>query len=112
MNQSLRHRGPDDEGYYQDTQASFAMRRLSIIDVAGGRVNVKFSANAAHRVPGLGCMGGLWVDFTRIRGRVPCRHKGLTRHAMVNRHYVKVKTLARENRYNRRGWTDRLRSRL
>lgn len=34
----LRHRGPDDEGYYVDPQkrCGLAFRRLSIIDVAGG----------------------------------------------------------------------------
>ena len=37
MNDSIRHRGPDDEGYYQDTQASLAMRRLSIIDLHSGQ---------------------------------------------------------------------------
>ena len=33
MNASLRHRGPNDEGYYQDDQFGPAMRRLSIIDL-------------------------------------------------------------------------------
>ena len=37
MNQTLYHRGPDDEGYYQDAQASLAMRRLSIIDLHTGK---------------------------------------------------------------------------
>lgn len=37
MNDSIRHRGPDDEGYYQDAQASLAMRRLSIIDLRTGQ---------------------------------------------------------------------------
>ena len=37
MNHSIRHRGPDDDGYYQDQQASLAMRRLSIIDLHTGQ---------------------------------------------------------------------------
>jgi asparagine synthase (glutamine-hydrolysing) len=37
MNASLRHRGPDDEGYYEDDQVSLAMRRLSIIDLHTGQ---------------------------------------------------------------------------
>jgi asparagine synthase (glutamine-hydrolysing) len=36
MNASLRHRGPDDEGYRVDGRLGLAMRRLSIIDLAGG----------------------------------------------------------------------------
>jgi asparagine synthase (glutamine-hydrolysing) len=37
MNQSLFHRGPDDEGYYMDAHACLAMRRLSIIDLVTGQ---------------------------------------------------------------------------
>ena len=37
MNDSIRHRGPDDDGYHQDAQASLAMRRLSIIDLNTGQ---------------------------------------------------------------------------
>ena len=36
MTDTIRHRGPDDCGYYQDAWASLGHRRLSIIDVAGG----------------------------------------------------------------------------
>ena len=36
MTESIRHRGPDDAGFYRDPQASLGFRRLSIIDVAGG----------------------------------------------------------------------------
>jgi asparagine synthase (glutamine-hydrolysing) len=36
MNSSLRHRGPDGEGYYEDDQVSLAMRLLSIIDLHTG----------------------------------------------------------------------------
>lgn len=37
MNQTLVHRGPDDEGYYQDGLISLAMRRLAIVDLDSGR---------------------------------------------------------------------------
>lgn len=36
MNRALTHRGPDDYGQYQHGSCGIAMRRLSIIDVAGG----------------------------------------------------------------------------
>lgn len=36
MNERIRHRGPDDDGFYRDAHALLGMRRLAIIDVAGG----------------------------------------------------------------------------
>ncbi len=36
MNQIMIHRGPDDEGYYINKTIGLGMRRLSIIDIAGG----------------------------------------------------------------------------
>jgi asparagine synthase (glutamine-hydrolysing) len=33
----IRHRGPDEEGYHVDRECAIGMRRLSIIDLAGGR---------------------------------------------------------------------------
>jgi len=33
----IRHRGPDDEGIHVDPGVGLGMRRLSIIDLAGGR---------------------------------------------------------------------------
>src|ERR1035441_4398168 len=32
----IRHRGPDDDGFYTDGAVGIGMRRLSIVDVAGG----------------------------------------------------------------------------
>lgn len=37
MARALHHRGPDDEGYWSDGDVHLGMRRLSIIDLAGGR---------------------------------------------------------------------------
>jgi asparagine synthase (glutamine-hydrolysing) len=37
MNDTLRHRGPNDEGRYTDVDLGLAMRRLSIIDIGGGK---------------------------------------------------------------------------
>lgn len=36
LNNSIVHRGPDDEGFFVDGSVGLAMRRLSIIDLAGG----------------------------------------------------------------------------
>lgn len=36
MTQSIRHRGPDDEGFYAGDGVTLGMRRLSIIDIVGG----------------------------------------------------------------------------
>jgi len=36
MTISLRHRGPDDDGLYEDKVASLGFRRLSIIDLEHG----------------------------------------------------------------------------
>ena len=36
MTDAITHRGPDDDGIYRDDQAMLGVRRLSIIDLAGG----------------------------------------------------------------------------
>ena len=37
LNSTIRHRGPDSEGYYLKDGVGLAISRLAIIDVAGGR---------------------------------------------------------------------------
>ncbi len=37
MCEELKHRGPDDDGYYEDSKISLGMRRLSIIDLSTGQ---------------------------------------------------------------------------
>jgi asparagine synthase (glutamine-hydrolysing) len=41
MSSSLLHRGPDDEGLYINSRVGLGHRRLSIIDIAGGRQPMK-----------------------------------------------------------------------
>src|SRR5438128_2257515 len=36
MNDQIRHRGPDDYGYYFNQNVALGHRRLSIIDLSGG----------------------------------------------------------------------------
>src|SRR5689334_3956838 len=36
MNDQIRHRGPDDSGYYLKANVALGHRRLSIIDLSGG----------------------------------------------------------------------------
>jgi asparagine synthase (glutamine-hydrolysing) len=43
------HRGPDDAGYFTDGDFGFGMRRLSIIDLAGGHQPI-FSADGRHAI--------------------------------------------------------------
>ena len=43
------HRGPDDSGYFTDGDFGFGMRRLSIIDLAGGHQPI-FSADGRHAI--------------------------------------------------------------
>jgi asparagine synthase (glutamine-hydrolysing) len=37
MNEAIRHRGPDEDGFYINGSVGMAMRRLSIIDLKGGQ---------------------------------------------------------------------------
>ncbi|HWE31114.1 MAG TPA: asparagine synthase (glutamine-hydrolyzing) [Polyangia bacterium] len=37
MDRSIHHRGPDDNGHYVDERCAMGMRRLSIIDLGGGK---------------------------------------------------------------------------
>ncbi len=37
MNEAIVHRGPDEDGFYVNENVGLAMRRLSIIDLAGGQ---------------------------------------------------------------------------
>ncbi len=61
MRDTLAHRGPDDEGMYLRGGVGLGHRRLSIVDVAGGRQPM--SNYACARMRGDGAQGGVWIAF-------------------------------------------------
>jgi len=50
MSTALAHRGPDEAGFYEDGQVALAIRRLAIIDVAGGQQPYKNERATVHAV--------------------------------------------------------------
>jgi len=50
MAHAMAHRGPDDETFYEDPHAVLGFRRLSIIDVAGGRQPLSNEDGTIHVV--------------------------------------------------------------
>src|SRR5580692_9571225 len=51
MAEAIRHRGPDDFGFYHDAWAHLSQRRLSIVDLQGGHQPMSTDA------------GNLWITF-------------------------------------------------
>ena len=68
MNAALRHRGPDDEGMALRGEAGIAMRRLSIIDVAGGQQPIANEDNSAWVV-----FNGAIYNFKELRADLEAR---------------------------------------
>jgi asparagine synthase (glutamine-hydrolysing) len=61
----MEHRGPDDEGFYASDDVVLGMRRLSIIDVAGGQQPV---SNENHSVWAV--FNGEIYNFRELRDRL------------------------------------------
>jgi asparagine synthase (glutamine-hydrolysing) len=59
MTDAIRHRGPDDSGYYCDGSAFLGHRRLSIVDLAGG--HQPMCANMCDSGPE--DSRGLWITY-------------------------------------------------
>ena len=75
MCQTLVHRGPDDEGIFVKGGAGFGMRRLSVIDVAGGHQPV-FNEDGSVCV----IFNGEIYNFPQLRGDLEKRgHRFSTR---------------------------------
>jgi len=68
MVDTLVHRGPDDDGYFADDGVGLGIRRLSIIDVAGGHQPL---GNEDGRIQAV-CNGELY-NFADVRARLQAR---------------------------------------
>src|SRR5208282_790229 len=64
----ISHRGPDDDGFYTDGAVGIGMRRLSIVDVAGGHQPLSNED------------GSLWIVFNgEIYNHADLRHQLISR---------------------------------
>jgi asparagine synthase (glutamine-hydrolysing) len=72
---ALRHRGPDDDGFYFDPEAGLGMRRLSIIDVAGGSQPVHNEDRSVWVV-----FNGEIYNFRELRRELEARRHVFTTH--------------------------------
>ncbi len=68
----LRHRGPDDEGRFEDRRAFLGARRLAIIDPARGQQPVRDEAGRFHLV-----MNGEIFDYPRVLSALRARGHAL-----------------------------------
>src|SRR5256886_17552472 len=75
MCDAIVHRGPDDSGYFVAPEVALGMRRLSIIDVAGGE---QPSRDGGGWVPG-GFTGGSYKAHRISWGRIAPGHTIPTR---------------------------------
>src|SRR3954468_4099950 len=68
MNAALVHRGPDDQGAFADGPVGLAARRLSIIDLEGGRQPVANEDGTLHVV-----QNGEIYNHAELRGELEAR---------------------------------------
>ena len=75
MCRTITHRGPDDDGFYTDGAAGIGMRRLSIVDVAGGHQPLSNED------------GSLWIVFNgEIYNHLALREQLIARGHRYNTH--------------------------
>ncbi len=70
MNRAIVHRGPDDEGQFAHDGVGIGMRRLSIIDVAGGQQPISNETGTVHVVN-----NGEIYNHRNLRRRLETRHQ-------------------------------------
>ena len=71
MADTLHHRGPDDEGYYEDGKVGIAHRRLSIIDLSpSGHQPMTGEDKSVHIV-----FNGEIYNFQELRKELESKHQ-------------------------------------
>ncbi len=75
MAQALRHRGPDDEGYFVEPGVGLAIRRLSIIDLAGSHQPISNEDGTVHVV-----LNGAIYNYLELRAGLEERGHRLKTH--------------------------------
>ncbi len=73
MSRAIAHRGPDDEQFYDDGVLSLAFRRLSIVDLAGGRQPL-FSEDGNRLI----VVNGEIYNHESLRSELGARHRFAT----------------------------------
>jgi len=65
MRSTIRHRGPDDQGAYEDDSATLLHERLSIIDLAGGHQPMSDESGRYHVI-----FNGEIYNYRELRGEL------------------------------------------
>jgi len=68
MTATLRHRGPDDEGYYVDGQVALGHRRLQIIDLTTGHQPIANETGTVHAI-----LNGEIYNYRRLAEQLRAR---------------------------------------
>jgi asparagine synthase (glutamine-hydrolysing) len=69
MCDAIRHRGPDDDGYFVSDDVALGMRRLSVIDIAGGAQPIANEDQTVHVV-----FNGEIYNHRQLASRLIHRH--------------------------------------
>ncbi len=75
MNDTIVHRGPDDEGFYTDERVGLASRRLAIIDLTSGRMPIHNEDESVWVV-----QNGEIYNFRAIRAELEAKGHRFTTH--------------------------------
>ena len=70
MTAAMQHRGPDDQGFYEDPDVCFGFRRLSVIDLETGNQPIRLENDRAVIV-----LNGEIYNYRELRRELEPRHR-------------------------------------